>query len=101
MIIIQTTTSSKKEAKVIASRLVEKELAACVQISKISSIYIWDNKTCDDKEFILVIKTKKSNYKKCEKLITKLHSYEVPEIISMKINKASKEYKQFVQKNTI
>ena len=101
MIIIQTTTSNKKEAKLIASTLVKKKLAACVQISKIKSFYIWNNKLCKDKEFILVIKTKKTNYKKCEKLIQKLHSYEVAEIISIKINKASSKYKQFVHNNTI
>ena len=49
-IIVFTTTSSKKEAKTIAKKLLDKKLAACIQISKIDSLYNWKNRLYDDKE---------------------------------------------------
>ncbi len=98
-IIVQTTCSSKKEAKKIAKKLVEKKLAACVQISKIESIYKWEGKLCVDKERLLFIKTKNKNFKKIQRIIKENHSYDLPEIIEIKITNASKEYLQFIKGN--
>jgi periplasmic divalent cation tolerance protein len=97
--VIQTTTSSLKEANKIAKHLLAKNLAACIQISKIDSLYIWKNELCEDKEYLLSIKTKKSNYKKIKREIKENHSYDVPEIIGLKISKLDKNYKQFINKN--
>ena len=101
LLLVQTTCSSKKEAKNIAKVLVEAKLAACVQIAKIDSIYMWGGKLCDDKEHLLLIKTKKEHYKKVQRKIKENHSYDLPEIIGMKIDKSSKEYKGFIKENTI
>ncbi len=98
-IIVQTTCSSKKEAKSIAKILLKHKLAACIQTHKIKSFYIWEDKLCKDKEFLLNIKTKKENFPKLEKTIKKLHSYDVPEIICIKLYKTSKEYMDFIKKN--
>ena len=98
--IVQTTTNSKKEAKKIAKLLVKKRLAACVQISQIESFYEWNNKVCEDKEYLLNIKTKKENYKKIKREIKENHSYDLPEIIGTKIVSLSKEYKNFIKENT-
>ena len=95
-IIIQTTCANKKEAKKIAQILVKKKLAACVQISKVTSIYMWENKLCVDKERLLFIKTKNKNFKKIKRKIKENHSYDLPEIIEIKITNASKEYLQFI-----
>ena len=100
-IIIQTTCSSKKEAKKIAKHLVKKKLAACVQIGKIDSIYSYKGKVYDDKEYILNIKTKKENYTTIKREIKENHSYDLPEIISIEIDKLSDEYKNFIKDNTI
>ncbi len=95
--IVQTTTNSYKEAKKIAKILLQKEFAACVQISKIDSLYMWENELCEDKEYLLTIKTKKVHYKKIEREIKENHSYDVPEIIGFDIDKTSKEYKDFIK----
>ena len=94
--IIQTTCSSKNEAKKIAELLVKKKLAACVQRSKINSIYEWKGKICEDKEYLLTIKTKKENYKKIEREIKENHSYDLPEIVGIDITKISSDYKKFI-----
>ncbi|MEA3354256.1 MAG: divalent-cation tolerance protein CutA [Campylobacterota bacterium] len=98
--IVNTTCSSKKEAKKIADILLSKKLAACIQISKIDSFYIWENKRCEDKEYLLTIKTKKENYKQIKRKIKENHSYDLPEIIGIKITKISKDYKKFIKGNT-
>lgn len=101
MIIVQTTTDNKKEAKKIAKVLLKNKLCACVQISKVKSFYYWNGKLCEDKERILSIKTKKSCFKKIQRKIKENHSYDLPEIIAIPIKKSSKEYKNFVGVNTI
>jgi periplasmic divalent cation tolerance protein len=99
-LIIQTTTSNKKEAKKIAKLLIKNKLAACIQIKKINSIYSWNDKLCEDKEYLLSIKTKKENYKEIERKIKENHSYDLPEIIGINITKISREYKNFIKENT-
>jgi periplasmic divalent cation tolerance protein len=63
-IIIQTTCSSKDEAKNIAKYLIENKLVACVQMYEIDSFYNWNNKFCCDNETLLNIKTIKENFEK-------------------------------------
>jgi len=95
-VIVQTTCGSKKEAREIAKILVSEKLAACVQIQKVESIYTWNDKLCLDKERLLFIKTRKDNFKKVKRKIKENHSYDLPEIIEIKITKASKKYLQFI-----
>jgi periplasmic divalent cation tolerance protein len=98
-IIVQTTCSSKQEAKIIAKSLIEKKLAACVQMYEIESFYNWDNKLCNDFETLLNIKTIKENFEKVKSKIKELHSYDVPEIIQIDITNANEEYLRFMGEN--
>ena len=99
LIIIQTTCVNKNEAQKIAKKLIEKKLAACVQMTDIESFYMWENEFCNDKEVLLNIKTKKENFKKIQSKIKELHSYDVPEIICINIENVSKDYKKFIGEN--
>lgn len=95
LIIVQTTCGTKEEAKKIAKILIEKKLAACVQMSEIESFYMWEENFCNDNEILLNIKTKKRKFQKKSKAkLKKLHSYDVPEIISVNIENVSKDYKK-------
>lgn len=100
VIIVQTTCSSKEEAKNIAEVLIKEKLAACVQLSDVESLYIWNEKFCSDKETLMIIKTRKKNFKKVKSKIKELHSYDVPEIIQTDITNASKKYIKFIGENT-
>ena len=95
--IVLTTVSSKKEAIFISKKLLDKKAAACVNFYKIKSLF-WKEKLHKEKEFQLIIKT--NNYKKVKKILLKHHSYDTPEIISLKFNKAYKKYKKWI-KNSI
>jgi len=98
-IIIQTTCSDKNQAKKLAKVLLEKRLAACLQLSNIESFYKWEGEFCNDNEVLLTIKTKKKNFEKIESIIKELHSYDVPEIIAIDVNNISKDYKKFISES--
>ncbi len=100
LIIVQTTCPNKDDATTIAKALISKKLAACVQMSEIESFYMWKDEFCNDKEVLLNIKTKKENFKKIQSKIKELHSYDLPEIISISIENASEDYKKFIGENT-
>jgi len=100
-IVILVTASSEEEAKKIAFSLVEKRVAACVNLIKdIESIYRWKGKISDEKEVLILIKTRKKLYKSVEEEIKKLHSYEVPEIIALPIISGSKDYLYWMDSET-
>jgi len=70
----------------IAKSLVEKRLAACVNIiDKIRSIYLWQGKIEDDTESLLIIKTDSKKFEELKKAIKEIHPYTVPEIIALPI----------------
>ena len=100
-VIIQTTTSSKEEAKNIAEILIKYKLAACIQLKEIESIYNWDGKLCCERETLLSIKTKKELFSKVKSKILELHSYDIPEIIELDISNISENYLKFIKENTI
>ena len=85
-IVILVTCGSEEEALKIAHALVAEHLAACVNlVTPIRSIYRWEGKICDEKEWLLIIKTRKDRFEEVEKKVKSIHSYSVPEIISLPI----------------
>ena len=99
MILVYVVCKDEEEADNIGKSLVKKKLAACANIFPISSFYNWDNKFVEDNEFVLLFKTVSDKYKKLEKEIKTLHSYDLPAII--KINaEANGEYENWIIENT-
>lgn len=99
-IIVFVTVPNKKTADIIVKTVLEKRLAACVNISKnIDSYYWWKGRMEHAKELLLVMKTVKSKFKLLEKDIKKNHPYEVPEIIAADISLGSKEYLKWIKDN--
>ena len=95
------TCGSEEEALKIANALVEESLAACVNmIFPIRSIYRWGGKTCDDKEYLLMIKTQKQRFADLENRIKSLHSYSAPEIIGLPITEGSFAYLKWLGEMT-
>jgi periplasmic divalent cation tolerance protein len=95
--IVLTTAGSKEEARNIAHALVERKLAACVNIvPKIESIYRWQGKVETAEECLLVIKTTAAASDKVRDAIRELHSYELPECFSILIDAGSEEYLKWI-----
>ncbi len=100
-LVIYITTSSVSEAKKIGRTLVEEKLVACSNIiSPIRAIYSWQGKICDDKEALMILKTKKKLFKQIVKRVEKLHSYDVPEIIAIPIIEGSSKYLSWLNEET-
>lgn len=82
-----------KTASLIAEKLLDAKLAACVQLSsQVTSYYRWKGKIEKDPEIQLQIKTSLKHFKEVEKMIVELHPYDVPEIIALSILQASTPY---------
>ncbi|MBN1365398.1 MAG: divalent-cation tolerance protein CutA [Syntrophaceae bacterium] len=98
---ISTTTETREEAQKIAQYLLERKLAACVQLSgPITSIYRWKGRVETATEWLCLIKTREDLFEEVEATIKNLHSYETPEIIAVPIVKGSKEYLKWLNKET-
>jgi len=99
---ISTTFANRSDAESVAKILAGKKLSACVQISgPVTSIYRWKGKIEKSKEWLCVIKTRRSLYKSMEKAIKSVHPYELPEIIATPIIEGSKEYLGWIQKEVL
>ena len=100
-IVVLVTCGSEEEALKIAQTLVEERLAACANvISPVRSIYRWEGKIWDEKEWLLIIKTQNHRFGELEKKVKSLHSYSVPEIVSLSIVEGSSSYLNWIQENT-
>jgi periplasmic divalent cation tolerance protein len=97
-IIVMTTTGSGDEARRIADALVERRQAACVNIIKgVESIYRWKGKTEEAQEWMLFIKTTSGVYDKVCETLKELHSYEMPECISVSIENGRPDYLKWIE----
>ena len=100
-VVVFITCGSEEEASKIAHALVDEKLAACANmISPIRSIYRWQGKICDEREWLLVVKTRETRFQDLEKRVKSLHSYQVPEIISLPILAGSLSYLNWLEENT-
>ena len=98
---VLNTVPSIKKARTLAGLLVSRRLAACVQILPgIESHYRWRGKKQTSEEFLLLIKTQVSHYKKLEKILLENHPYEVPEIICLPITQGSRTYLSWISGET-
>jgi periplasmic divalent cation tolerance protein len=101
-LVVYITAPSEEEAAKIAHILVEERLAGCVNIVKdIRSIYSWQGKIEDDKEVLMIVKTRLQLFRALTARVKALHSYTVPEVIAMPIIDGSEEYIKWLQEATI
>lgn len=100
-IVVFITAANEDEAVKIAKALVEERLAGCVNIIKgIRSIYSWQGKIEDEEEVLLILKTQGRLFDALTKRVRELHSYSVPEVISMPITHGSEDYLKWLYEVT-
>lgn len=97
MIFIYIVCANQKEAQKIGQACVRKHLAACANFFPIGSFYWWKKKLVKDREYALLLKTKKESFSKVKTLVKTLHSYEVPCICSWKMEQVEKNYWEWLK----
>lgn len=97
MLIVLTTTPNNTEAEVLAEKIVDGKLAACVQIlPQMKSVYVWEGKLQKENEHLLLIKTLPEKWDELRDFITAHHSYDVPEIVAVDAEKVSEPYQTWL-----
>lgn len=97
---IQITCGSLDEADVIASALVERRVAACVQRLPIRSTYRWDGSIQHDDEILLLVKTVATRFDDVAATVRELHSYDVPAVTAVPIVWGSDDYLAWIDAET-
>ncbi len=92
-IFIYITNPTKKEAKRIARYLLSKKLIACANILPIDSLYRRKDKIVEEKEVVLIAKTKTDNFNKVKREVEKIHPYNLPCIVKISVSSNEKYYK--------
>ena len=100
LVVIISTYPDKKSISKIANQLVKNKTVACVNISKISSIYSWKDKVENSSEYIAIFKTVPKNKSLLKKKIKETHPYDVPEIAEIDVNSINNSYLKWVIEST-
>ena len=98
--VVLTTCADMKQADELASGLIEESLAACVQITAITSYYKWEGTATHDSEQLLLIKAKAELYPHIQTFITRNHSYEVSEIVKIPIEQGLSSYLRWIDEGS-
>ena len=99
-VLIISTYPNKKSILKIANDLVKNKTIACVNISKIDSVYSWNDKIQNSSEYIAIFKTITKNKIKLKKKIAETHPYEVPEIAEIDITSINESYLNWLTEST-
>ena len=96
--VVLVTCGSLAEGRKIAKAVVGEKLAACVNLisAPVESVYRWKGKVENAKEFLLIIKTVVGRLPDLEQEIARLHSYEVPEFLVLRVEGGSKSYLEWL-----
>ena len=96
-----TTCKDRRQAARIARALVKEKLAACVNIVPgIASIYVWEGKLEEGREVLLLIKSRAALSKRLTARVKQLHSYAVPEVVTVPIASGNPDYLRWVREST-
>jgi len=99
-VLIISTYPNKKSILKISNDLVKNKIIACVNISKIDSVYSWNGKIQNSSEYIAIFKTIPKNKIKLKKEITETHPYDVPEIAEIDVTSINKSYLNWLIEST-
>ena len=99
-VVVFVSCENSDQARKIAETLVHEKLAACVNITApVQSCYMWEGKLTWSDEVLAIIKTTRGRFSQLESRIQSIHSYEVPEIVSIEIDAGSEKYLSWVDRS--
>lgn len=98
IIIVYTTFSTERDARQLSNKLLRKRLIACAQIdAPVSSLYWWNGNIEESLEFRLTMKSRKKLWTALEATISRLHPYDVPEIVAIEVSACSADYEKWIE----
>jgi periplasmic divalent cation tolerance protein len=100
-VIIISTYPDVKSISKVAHKTVEKKLAACVNYTKINSVYSWKDKIEDTGEFLALFKTSTKSKQKLKEEIARSHPYQVPEIVEIQMDDVNESYLNWLEDSTL
>ncbi len=96
--LVLTTVASEEQGREIARALVERHLAACVNVVPLAvSIYRWRGEICEDREHLLLVKTAPERFPEVAEAIRELHSYELPDVLCVEARFANEALVQWLE----
>jgi periplasmic divalent cation tolerance protein len=99
--VVLTTLESEAQAEALAQQIVQARLGACVQVQGIKSFYLWQGQARQERECLLMIKTRSALYARLQDFIRERHSYETPEIVQLPITAGWPDYLAWVATQTL
>ncbi len=99
-IVVLTTCANRPDADRIAKSVVEQRLAACVSVVEVSSTYRWKDAVEQTGEWMLIVKTRRELFGELQKLLDRIHPYEVPEVVALPVIAGSAAYLDWIDKET-
>jgi periplasmic divalent cation tolerance protein len=96
-LVVLVTAPNDEQARVIARKLLEEKLAACINFVPIQSMYVWEGAIQDEAEVLLIIKSRQTAFHDLIAAVKAVHPYAVPEIISMPVVLGSEAYLKWIK----
>src|SRR5919199_1490155 len=100
VLVISTYPNEESIVEISNNLIIAKKLCACISLTKVRSIYDWNNKLEDQEEFVVFFKTTKLRANRLKDEIKKVHPYKVPEILEIKMDDVSKTYLSWLVETT-
>ena len=101
VLVVLVVTSDRREAGKIAEAAIKNKVAACANlVTSMTSIFRWKGRVQKSREALLIMKTSAHRYPALERLVRSMHSYEVPEIIALTVERGLRPYLEWVHKET-
>jgi periplasmic divalent cation tolerance protein len=97
-IVVVITAKDTDEARVLAEGLISAGLVSCVQIlPQVESIYRWEGAVQHETEALMFAKTLREKFQELERHVRALHSYQVPEILALRVEAISSPYLKWLE----
>jgi periplasmic divalent cation tolerance protein len=99
--VVLVTCGTLEESRKIARAMVEKHLAACVNIvtHAVESFYMWEGRLENASEYLLVMKTSEDRVAELQKAVLEMHSYDTPEFVVLPIVAGAEGYLDWVRES--
>jgi periplasmic divalent cation tolerance protein len=92
-LVVLSTVATAEDAERLARALVERGLAACVNVVPgVVSFYRWKGELQRDEERLLVVKTRADRFEALREALVGLHPYEVPEVVALPVAAGHEPY---------